>query len=140
MKRIIVTFIIAIAVCTFTAHAQDTQSSKDDDPVTSIEQRYEMKTYFMVFLKRGPKRSQTKDEAAKIQKAHLENIERLAEEGKICMAGPFLDDGEIRGIFVFAVESKEEVEELCSTDPAIIAERLIAEIHPWYAAKGSTLP
>lgn len=115
-------------------------SDGEKDMVKEIMEKYEMKVYYMVFLKSGPTRSQSQEEAMKIQNAHLANIERLAKEGKIAMAGPFMDDGEVRGIFVMNVESAEEAKELCDTDPAIKAGRLVAEIHPWYAAKGSTLP
>ena len=104
------------------------------------EKKYDMKTYYMVFLKTGPNRSQSEQEAQAIQAAHLKNITNLHEQGKLAMAGPFMDDGDIRGIFVLSVGSMEEARNACDTDPAIKAGRLIAEIHPWYAAKGSTLP
>jgi len=64
----------------------------------------------------------------------MDNITRLAEEGKLVLAGPFLDTGETRGIYIFNVETIEEAEELTSTDPAIKAGRLIMELHPWYGS------
>ncbi|MDQ2177962.1 YciI family protein [Marinifilum sp. D714] len=96
--------------------------------------QYGMSKYVMAFLKRGPVRSQDSITAAKLQKAHLENIERLAEEGKLVLAGPFFDDGEIRGIYIFNVESIEEAKALTETDPAIKAGRLVMELHPWYGS------
>ncbi|MFO7446556.1 MAG: YciI family protein [Ignavibacteriaceae bacterium] len=101
------------------------------------EPDYEMKTYYMVFLKKGQNRSQDSTAAANLQKGHMDNIERLAKEGKLNVAGPFLDDGELRGIFIMDVSSKEEAEELVKTDPAVIAGRLSYEIHPWMTAKGT---
>lgn len=101
---------------------------------------FKLKTYYLVFLKSGPKRDQTKDVAMEIQKGHLANIKRLSNQGKIVIAGPLLDDSEVRGIFIFNAESKEEVEELCATDPAIKAGRLIAEVHPWMSEPGNCLP
>lgn len=99
--------------------------------------KYEMKTYQMVFLYKGPNRNQDSTEAMKIQEAHLANIQRLADEGKLIVAGPFLDDKDLRGIFIFDVETETEVKKLVETDPAIKTGRLKYEIHPWMTAKGT---
>ena len=56
----------------------------------------------------------------------------LAEEGKLVLAGPFLDEGDLRGIYIFDVETVEEARALTETDPAIQAGRLIMELKPWY--------
>jgi uncharacterized protein YciI len=95
---------------------------------------YGMKHYVMAFLKRGPQRDQDSITAAEIQKGHMANINRLAEEGKLVVAGPFEDDGEIRGIFIFNVATLEEAQALTSTDPAVQSGRLIMELHPWYGS------
>ncbi len=95
---------------------------------------YGMRSYVMAFLKSGPNRDQTPEEAEKLQAAHMANIGRLADEGVLVLAGPFLDDGELRGIYIFAVESVEEARELTATDPAIQEGRLIMELHPWYGS------
>jgi uncharacterized protein YciI len=99
--------------------------------------KYEMKTYQMVFLFKGPNRNQDSVEAMRIQKEHLSNIQRLADEGKLIVAGPFLDDKDLRGIFIFDVESEAEVKELVETDLAIQTGRLRYEIRPWMTAKGT---
>ncbi len=95
---------------------------------------YGMKRYVMAFLKRGPNQSQSKEEAERLQRAHLDNIGKLAEQGKLVVAGPFLDNGEIRGIYIFNVTTIEEAEALTKTDPAIQAGRLVMELHPWYGS------
>lgn len=95
---------------------------------------YGMKLYVMAYLKRGPNRSKDSLEAAQLQKAHLQNINRLAEEGKLLLAGPFLDDGEIRGIYIFDVKTIEEAKKLIETDPAIQKGSLVMELHPWYGS------
>jgi len=107
--------------------------------MTEGDTTYIMKQYFMAFLKTGPNRAHTDEEAATIQTGHLNHLNKLAEEKKISIAGPFGDDGEIRGIVIFNVATQEEVESLVAQDPAVIAGRLILEIHPWWAAKGSKL-
>lgn len=95
---------------------------------------YGMKRYVMAFLKRGPNQSQSKEEAERLQRAHMDNIGKMAEQGKLVVAGPFLDNGDIRGIYIFNVETIEEAESLTQTDPAIQAGRLVMELHPWYGS------
>lgn len=93
---------------------------------------YGMRPYVLAYLKRGPNRSQDSTTAANLQKAHLENIMRMAASGKLVLAGPFLDTGAVRGIYIFNVSTIEEARELTATDPAIQAGRLEMELHPWY--------
>lgn len=100
---------------------------------------YTMKKYFIAFLKEGPTRDQTEEEAQKIQMGHLDHINKMANDNKICMAGPFGDDGDIRGILIFNVPTMEEVQALVALDPAVISGRLELEVHSWWAAKGSQL-
>lgn len=95
---------------------------------------YGMKKYVMAFLKRGPNRDFTEEKAAELQNAHLENIGKLAEEGKLLLAGPFFGDGDLRGIYIFDVRTIEEAKALTNTDPAIKAGSLIMELKPWYGS------
>ncbi len=95
---------------------------------------YGMRKYVMAFLRKGPNREQDKDKAAKLQAAHMENIQRLADEGKLSLAGPFLDDGDLRGIYIFNVTDIEEAKALTETDPAIQSGQLVMELHPWYGS------
>lgn len=95
---------------------------------------YGMHRYVVAFLKAGPNRGHSKDEAAALMHAHLDNIQRLADAGKLVVAGPFIGDGPLRGIYVFDVETLDEARELTATDPAIQAGRLEMELHAWYGA------
>lgn len=95
---------------------------------------YGMKQYVMAFLKPGPIRDQDSTTAAQLQRAHLDNIFRLADEGKLALAGPFMDDAGLSGIYVFNVKTIEEAKALTETDPAIQAGRLVMELHPWYGS------
>ena len=98
---------------------------------------YEMTTYYVGFLFRGPAwTAESTPETQAIQEKHLANIQRLAGEGKLLLAGPFTDNGDLRGMFVFTVGSLEEARALADTDPAVKAGRLRIELHPWYSAKG----
>ena len=99
-----------------------------------------MKQYFFCLLLRGDNAEDfTKAELEELQVNHLANIDRLAEEGKVIIAGPFGDDTEKRGILIFDVATMEEAVEAVKTDPAVQAGRLTYEIHPWWTAKGAVL-
>lgn len=101
------------------------------------ETAVEMTTYYVGLIYRGPQwGKEVTPEVMELQKAHLANIQRMAKMGKLVLAGPFLDDGELRGMYVFQVDSRAEAEELCKTDPAVKAGRLRIELHPWYSARG----
>jgi uncharacterized protein YciI len=93
-----------------------------------------MKKYVMAFLKKGPSRDLDSAEAASLQIAHLNNIRKMAEQGKLVLAGPFFDEGDIRGIYIFNVENIREAEELTQTDPAIQAGSLVMELREWYGS------
>ena len=95
---------------------------------------YGMKSYVMAFLKRGPTPSKDSATSVQLQKAHMNNIQRMANEGKLCVAGPFLEKGEIRGIYIFNVTTIEEAIKLTETDPLIKSGGLIMELHQWYGS------
>ena len=100
---------------------------------------YGMKKYVIAFLKKGPNRDQDSAQADELQRAHMDNIGRLANEGKLALAGPFLDTGALRGIYIFNVESLEEAKRLTETDPAVQAGRLVLELHPWYGSAATSM-
>lgn len=88
----------------------------------------------MAFLKRGPNRDLTEEEANNLQRQHLDNIHKMAEDGTLLLAGPFLDDGDVRGIYIFNIESVEEAQKIAESDPAVKAGSLVLEIRPWYGS------
>lgn len=92
-----------------------------------------MKPFVMVFLKRGPG-TFTKEERARLVNLHLENIGKLAESKKLVLAGPFMEDGDLRGIYIFDVRTVEEAKALTETDPAVKAGVFSMELRPWYAS------
>lgn len=95
---------------------------------------YGMRRYVLVLLRTGPEREHGADEAAELQRGHMANIRRLAEQGHLVLAGPFFDSGDLRGLFLFAVDSVDEARELTATDPALAAGRFKAEYYPWYGS------
>ena len=141
MKQCTIT-LLAILLSLSTALTQDLQVDSlgfETFEMTEGDTTYVMKKYFMAFLKEGPTRDQSPEEAAIIQNGHLGYMNQLADENKLSIAGPFGDDGEIRGIVIYNVPTLEEATELVKNDPAVKAGRLTIEVHPWWAAKGSTL-
>ncbi len=119
--------------------AQNTNTTRPSVLDTALARQlgadaYGMRKYVVAFLKAGPNRNQDSATAANLLTAHLRNIQRMANEGKLAIAGPFLDDGDLKGIYVFNVETIEEARKLTETDPAIKAGRLMMELHPWYGS------
>jgi uncharacterized protein len=99
-----------------------------------------MTIYYIFLLKKGP--TWSPDETPEIdalQEAHLANLRRLGEIGKLVLNGPLMDslatNGEIRGIGVLKALSLVEAQNLISTDPMVRAGRLIFELHTWMVGK-----
>ena len=133
----IIFFIILLSQLTV---AQQQESRKNITAYDSLLAKklgaddYGMKKYVMAFLKSGPTKLTDPAKRAGLQRAHLKNIIRLANEGSLILAGPFLDNQELRGIFLFNVETVEEAKALAGTDPAVKAGTLVLEMHPWYGS------
>jgi uncharacterized protein YciI len=141
MKPLSLILLIGLFIIACTPKNQETETiEKDKSAYDSIlvekygADDYGMKKYVIAFLKRGPNRSQDSVQRAQLQKAHLENINKLAEERKLILAGPFFGDGNLRGIYVFDVETIEEAKALTETDPAIQKGILIMELYEWYGS------
>lgn len=98
-----------------------------------------MQQYFIAFLKRGPNRNQSDEEAINLQNAHLAHLGKMYELGHADISGPFGDDGDIRGITIYNTPTFELADSLANSDPMVKAGRLIIELHPWWAAKGFSL-
>jgi uncharacterized protein YciI len=116
-------------------------------PTTAVAPsgKLEMRSYFLVLLRRGPAWSAEKSpETKKLFEGHMANIEAMARSGKLLIAGPMdadpADKTAVAGIFLFVVPTKEEVAELMKNDPAIAAGRLSPEILTWYGPANITYP
>ncbi|WP_250253670.1 YciI family protein [Chryseobacterium sp. Marseille-Q3244] len=98
--------------------------------------QYGMKPYTIVMLTTGTAKIEDKTKMGTLMKGHMENIGKLAHEGKIVVAGPFLEKNKenYRGMFIFNTKSKEEAEQWVKTDPAVQAGIFSYEIFPWYGS------
>ena len=98
---------------------------------------YEMTNYVVGFFHRGPNSGTgSAAESQRIQEGHLANFGKLAEAGKLIVAGPFSDNGDLRGMLIFKLDSVDEARALMEADPALKTGRLTLELHPWFAAAG----
>lgn len=93
-----------------------------------------MISYYLVLLKRGPAEATAQDAA--IQKQHIAHLEKLGAEGYGMAAGPFGDDGDIRGIVILKAASAAQARELTEQDPAVKAGRLAVEIMTFLSPEG----
>ena len=97
----------------------------------------EMTTYYFGMLVKGTVWSaQETPGRLELQKKHLAHLTKMAEEDKLVLGGPLLDDGTIRGLLVYKASSIEEARAWAEADPAVKAGRLKVEMHPWMVKKG----
>ena len=95
---------------------------------------YGMRSYVMVILKTGPNKMPEGPERSEMFKGHFANMKRLAEEGKLAVAGPFDGAEGWRGMFIFAVSDIDEAKALVATDPVIKSGEMVAEYHNYYGS------
>jgi uncharacterized protein YciI len=128
IRSLLSSLIILVAL----APSSFAQSSASADDRSASATRY-----YLAFLRRGAKWTPTSTpETEQIQKAHMAHIGEMARGGHLVAAGPFGDNGELRGIFIFQVETIEQATALTEADPAVKAGRLRMELHQWMGPKG----
>lgn len=130
------TAIIILVLCVQVGNAQAPREFEYQDGDTT----YIMKQYFMGFLMRVPDKPELDSaKVMEIQLAHQNYMSENAKTGTLLIAGPFGDDGDMRGIVIYDVATKAEADSIISNDPAVKAGRLAIDVKPWWAAKGSVL-
>lgn len=96
---------------------------------------YGMKTYVFCILKTGKNTTVSDIEKQKLFEGHMQNINKLASEKKLVVAGPFMkNERNYRGIFIFNCSTIEEAQELVNSDPAVKENLLEAELTPFYCS------
>lgn len=134
------TLLAACLLISALSFAQEKKAEKlkyNQELATSLgADKYGMKPYTIVMLTTGDTKIEDKAKMSELMKGHMANIRKLADEGKIVVAGPFLEENKenYRGMFIFNTKSKEEAEEWVKTDPAVQAGVFSYEIFPWYGS------
>ena len=97
-----------------------------------------MKSFVHVVLKTGPNDAKVTDKAerGRLFKGHFANMGRLAKEGKLLVAGPFVEGKPMRGLLIFNVATLEEAELLIKTDPTVEAGVFVYEMTKFYGPAG----
>jgi uncharacterized protein len=95
-----------------------------------------MKTYVLCILKTGPADADIKgDDRKAIFAGHFANINKLADEGMLAVAGPFgKNDKSYRGLYIFNVTTIEEAQKLVELDPAVKAGVFVPDLTLWYGS------
>ncbi|HSE39577.1 MAG TPA: YciI family protein [Acidobacteriota bacterium] len=117
--------IAMILMTSFLAPLAFAQEKKEEEP------KFELVTYYLGLLYKGPTRDQSEEESNSIQTAHLKHLESLYHQGILLIAGPLAEDVDLRGIVVLKASSLEEAKSFVDADPAVKAGRLRVELHPW---------
>lgn len=139
MKAWIAALSLVLAACT-TVAAPSTTAPAPTGYDAALAQRLGadergMKMYVLVVLKTGPNTTATDEEKKKLFEGHFATINRLANEGKLAVAGPFgTNDRQWRGLYIFNVATVAEALELTRTDPSIAAGIFTVEATPWYGS------
>jgi len=139
MKKTI-TFASALIFCiagiSARSIAQNANQNYDEKLARELKaDDYGMKKYVLVVLKSGLVTGLSKSAQDSIFKGHMANINKLAAEGKLIVAGPLgKNDKNYRGIFIFDVDNVEAAKLLVATDPVIKSQIMDAEYYPWYGS------
>ena len=119
------------------AQAADTPANPryDAELATTVgADEHGMRRYVLVVLKTGPTRMPAGPERDEMFKGHFANIQRLAGEGKLALAGPFDGAEGWRGMFIFATPNVDEARAWVATDPVVMKGEMVAEYHPYYGS------
>ncbi|CAI8828830.1 YciI family protein [Chryseobacterium sp. IT-36CA2] len=136
-SRTLLTVSLLISALSFAQEKKAEKPKYNQELATSLgADQYGMKPYTIVMLTTGSAKIEDKAKMGELMKGHMTNIGKLADEGKIVVAGPFLEKNKenYRGMFIFNTKSKEEAEQWVKTDPAVQAGVFSYEIFSWYGS------
>ncbi len=134
-------WLIFLSLCVASVVAIAEEPSAAKEPVFDAELAKKlgadergMRSYVLCILKTGPKDAEVVGkERQDVFAGHFANIGRLADDGKLAVAGPFgKNDKSYRGLYIFNVATVEEAEKLVVLDPAVKAGVFVYELTPWY--------
>jgi uncharacterized protein YciI len=132
MKLLIIIFLLS----TLAIYSQ-TENPKYDSTLAKTlgADDFGMKKYVLVILKTGSNTTKDTVIIKYLFSGHMSNMARLAQEGKLIVAGPIVkNDKNYRGIFILNVATFDEATKLLETDPAVREKLLEAELYLWYGS------
>ncbi|MBI1331855.1 MAG: hypothetical protein GC165_03140 [Armatimonadetes bacterium] len=98
------------------------------------------KVYFGILERPDKAPSYPNQKLEEMQAGHLANIQKMAKDGILAAAGPFLSNEKRRGVFVFCTNDLKVIQKAVAVDPLIRAKRLELKLYPWWTSKGTVVP
>lgn len=128
--------LLLIALITFSQNTTAQNNNYDSVLAKKLQaDDYGMKSYILVILKKGSSTDTSKAARTNAFRGHMANINKLVAENKLVLAGPMEDnDKHYEGIFVFNTTNIDEAKQWVSSDPAVQAKYLDAELFSWYCS------
>lgn len=93
-----------------------------------------MRRYVLVILKTGPTPLPKGGARDAMFKGHFANMNRLADAGKLVLAGPLDGVQGRRGIFILDTADLDEARALVATDPVIANGEMTADFHAYFGS------
>jgi uncharacterized protein YciI len=93
-----------------------------------------MRPYVLVILKSSSTPVPKGEARDAMFRGHFANMERLAKDGKLVLAGPLDGVDGWRGLFVLAVNDLDEARALVATDPVVAQGEMVPELHKYYGS------
>ncbi|MFA4868015.1 MAG: YciI family protein [Pedobacter sp.] len=117
-------------------HGQKINKNYDEALAKELKaDEFGMKKYVLVILKTSNTPELPKSTRDSVFKGHMANINLLAAEGKLVVAGPLgKNEAGYRGIFILDVEQIEQAKLLVDTDPVVKSKMMTAEYYNWYGS------
>ena len=95
-----------------------------------------MRSYVLAILKTGPQDAAItdKNQRAELFAGHFSNMGKLAEEGKLVLAGPLGGEDGRRGLFILNTADIASEQECVATDPTIEAGIFTVDYSKYYGS------
>lgn len=95
-----------------------------------------MRSYVLAILKTGPQDAAItdKDQRAELFAGHFSNMGRLAEDGKLVLAGPLGGEDGRRGLFILNTPDIATAQEWVASDPTIAAGIFTVDYSKYYGS------
>lgn len=117
------------------AHAEETAPAYDPALAAAVgADENGMRRYVLVILKTSPTPVPPGPARDEMFKGHFANMKRLADAGKLALAGPLDGVDGWRGLFIMAVSDIEEARALVATDPVVAQGEMIPEFHKYFGS------